>query len=82
MPTIHLSPAVLCIIGSVFLCLLSLLSRLLTIQNAIDTPIRKTYYPIAQFHIAVGLPWSLSCLLVSILDSLGCWAEVSMMDTS
>jgi cytochrome c oxidase subunit I len=50
----HLSPAVLCLIGSFFLCLLSVLSRLRPTQNAIDIAIGNTYYPIAHFHVAVG----------------------------
>ena len=54
MPPSHLSPAVLCLIGSIFLGLLSVLSRLRPTQNAIDIPIGNTYYPIAPFHVAVG----------------------------
>ena len=39
MPASHLSPVVLCLIGSIFLCLLIVLSRLRPTQNAIDVPI-------------------------------------------
>ena len=54
MPASHLSPAVLCLIGSIFLGLLSVLSRLRPTQNGIDIAIGNTYYPIACFHVAVG----------------------------
>ena len=54
MPASHLSPAVLCLIGSIFLGLLSVLSRLRPTQNAIDIAIGNTYYPIAPVHVAVG----------------------------
>jgi heme/copper-type cytochrome/quinol oxidase subunit 1 len=50
----HLSPTILCILGSVFLCLLSVLSLLFPTQSAIDVPIRNTYYPVGPFHIGAG----------------------------
>jgi cytochrome c oxidase subunit 1 len=53
-PASHLSPAVLCLIGSIFLGLLSVLSGLRPTQNAIDIAIGNTYYPIARVHVAVG----------------------------
>jgi len=53
-PASHLSSAVLCLIGSIVLCLLSVLSRLRPSQHSIDIPIGNTYYPIADFHVAVG----------------------------